>query len=117
MTTFLNTVSPLDQLDHELTELTREHGHVLDVSHFRRHLGTADWRAALQSAGPADTLSASRSESQLRQELNLAFTDLGALAHHSKATDPRLAPCVQHIHNLYAQLDAITHADCAGRRP
>jgi hypothetical protein len=115
MTTSLNTVSPLDQLDHELSELTREHGHVLDLSQFRRHLGTTDWRPALQAAGPADTPSASRTQRQLSQELNLAFTDLGAaafaLAYHGKATDPRLALRVQHIRNLYAQLDAITHAD------
>jgi hypothetical protein len=115
MTALLNTINPLDQLDHELGELTRERGHVLDLSQFRSHLGTANWRPALQSAGPADTPSASRSETELRQELNLAFADLGAaafaLAHHGKATDPRLAPRVQHIHNLYVQLDAITHAD------
>lgn len=110
MTTFLNTVNPLDHLDRDLSELTREHGHVLDLSQLRRHLGTAKRRPAHQSAGPADTPSASRSENQLRQELNLAFTDLGAaafaLAYHGALNDKRLTAHVQRIHELYAQLEA-----------
>jgi hypothetical protein len=118
MTTFLDTENPLDQLDRELQELIREHGHVVDLDPFRRHLDTADQRPPLEPAGPADTPGVARTESQLRHELNLAFTDLGAaafaIAHHGIPTDTRLAPRVQHIHELYAHLDAITHAT---RRP
>lgn len=112
MTTLPNIQSP--QLDRERHDLTRQHGHVIDLDEFRRHLNSADQRPAPQSADPADTPSQRRSESQLRHELNLAFTDLGAaafvLAHHGITTDARLTPRVQHIHDLYADLDTITHA-------
>ena len=40
MTIFLNTENSLDQLDRELRDLTREHGHVFDLDPFRRHLDT-----------------------------------------------------------------------------
>jgi hypothetical protein len=114
MTTMLNTHNAPDQLDHEPHDLTVDHGHVLELSQFRRHLNTADPHPPRTSANPADTPSASRDESQLRHELNLAFSDLGAaafaLAHHGTLTDARLAPRMQHIHDLYAHLDAITHS-------
>lgn len=114
MTTLPNIQSPLDQLDRELHELTREHGHVIDLDKFRRHLDIPHERPTPQSANPADTPSQPHTESQLRHELNLAFTELGAaafaLAHHGTTTDRRLTPHVQHIHDLYAHLDAITHA-------
>jgi hypothetical protein len=114
MTTFLNAKTPLRPLDRELQDLTREYGRVFDLSSFRRQLDTIDQRPLQDSAWPAGEPRASRSESRLRHELNLAFTDLGAaafaLAHHGMPTDPQLAPRVQHIHNLYAQLDAITRA-------
>jgi hypothetical protein len=120
MTIFLDTENSLDQLDRELRDLTREHGHVFDLDPFRRHLDT-DERPIRESAGPADAPSASRTESQLRHELNLVFTDLGAaafaLAHHGTLTDSRLAPRVQHIHDLYAHLDAIPHATPGRVRP
>jgi hypothetical protein len=100
------TQTPLEQLDRDPHQLTREHRRVLDLSQFRRHLTTVDQRPLLDSADPADTPC---SESRIRHELNLAFTDLGAaafaLANHGTLTDLRLAPRVQHIHNLYAQLD------------
>jgi hypothetical protein len=114
MTAFLNTKNPLDQLDHELRHVTREDGRVFNLSEFRRHLDAIQPGPPQDSARLADEHGASRGESQLRHELNLAFTDLGAaafaLAHHGRATDPRLATRVQHINQLYAQLDAITHA-------
>jgi hypothetical protein len=114
MTTLLNTQSPLDRLDREPHDLTSERGHVLVLEAFRRHLDATNRRPARTSADPTDSPTGSRTESQLRHELNLAFTDLGgaafALAHQGTATDARLAPRVQHIHDLYAQLDAITHA-------
>lgn len=114
MTTLLNTQTPLDQLDRELQDLTRDRGRVFDLSQFRRYLDTADQCPPRTSAEPTRASTAARPESQLRHELNLAVTDLGAatfvLAHHGTATDPRLAHCIRHIHNLYAQLDAITHA-------
>jgi hypothetical protein len=114
MTTLPNIQSPLDQLDRELHELTREHGHVIDLDEFRRHLDIADQRPTPQPADPADTPSQPHTESQLTHELNLAFTELGAaafaLAHHGNTTDRRLIPHVQHIHDLYTHLDAITHA-------
>jgi hypothetical protein len=111
MTTLLNTQTPVDQLDRELRELTREHAHVVDLDAFRRPLDAANQRSPLQPAGPADEPIASRSESELRHELNLAFTDLGAatfvLAHHGALNEPRLAPRVRQIRELFAQLDVL----------
>jgi hypothetical protein len=115
MTTFLDTESHLDQLDHELRELTREHRPpIVDPDPFSRYLDTANERSAGHLAPPANAPTAGRIESQLRHELNLAFSDLGgaafALAHHGALNDKRLAAHVQRIHELYAQLDAIAHA-------
>jgi hypothetical protein len=48
---------------------------------------------------------------QVRHELDLALTDLGgatfALAYHGALTDERLAPRVQRVHDLFAQLSAL----------
>lgn len=109
MTTLLNTQISLDQLDRELRELTREHGHFLDLDAFRRQLDSASRR---HTARWADT-QASDADTQLRHELNLAFADLGgaafALAHHGALNDKRLAAHVQRIDELYVQLDALAH--------
>jgi hypothetical protein len=111
MTTLLNTQTPLDQLDRELRELTREHAHVVELDAFRRHPNAANQRSPLQPAGPADKPSTARSETELRHALNLAFTDLGAatfaLAHHGALNDRRLAPRVRQIRELFAQLDVL----------
>ncbi len=37
-TSFIESDRTLSQLDRELRELTREHGHVLRLDEFRRHL-------------------------------------------------------------------------------
>jgi hypothetical protein len=91
----------VDQLDRRLRGLTREHAQVLDLDAFRRHLSDPP---------PESHISADR-EGALREDLNLAFTDLGAVAfalvHHGALTDKRLAAGVQRIRQLSADLDAI----------
>lgn len=60
------------------------------------------------------TLTTTETETQLRHEVNLAFADLGgaafALAYLGALNDKRLVPRVQRIHQLHAQLDAVTHS-------
>ena len=100
--TFSGTDGTLDQLDRRLRELTREHAQVLDLDAFRRQL----------SDPPPESQSSADREGELREELNLAFTDLGAVAfalvHHGALTDKRLIAGVQRIRQLSADLDAIS---------
>jgi hypothetical protein len=103
----------LEQLDLALRELPREHGQVLNLDAFRRHLEhTSARHTAPQSRDGADTETAG-AEAQLKHALSLAFADLGgaafALAHHGALNDKRLAAHVQRIHELYTQLDALAH--------
>jgi hypothetical protein len=107
--------STLDHLDRQLRELPREHGKILNLDAFRRHLEHAsDPRHALL----VDTQTAD-ADAQLRHELSLAFADLGgaafALTHHGALKDSRLAPHVQRIHGLYAQLDSLAHNPSVSR--
>ena len=102
--------STLDQLDRQPHELPRQNGHILNLDAFRRQLKSASRRHTARQADPRTT----DADTQLRHELNLAFTDLGgaafALAHHGALNDQRLTPHLQRIHQLYAQLDALAHS-------
>ena len=106
--------SALDQLDGQLRELPRRDAHILDLDAFRRHLERAGDQPTASHTAPAADTQTTDAETQLRHELNLAFTDLGAaafaLAHHGALNDRRLGAHVQRIHQLYAQLDASAHA-------
>jgi hypothetical protein len=109
MMTLLNTQTPLAELERKQPDLTREHGHVLNLDASRHRRDSASRRhIARQVDTPTDA------DTQLRHELNLAFADLGgaafALAHHGALNDKRLAPHLQRIHQLYAQLDALAHS-------
>jgi hypothetical protein len=112
MAHFLNPQpdSTLDQLDRQLYELPRQNGHVLNLDAFRRQLESASGQLTARQADTRTT----DADTQLRHELNLAFADLGgaafALAHHGALNDKRLAPHLQRIHQLYAQLDALAHS-------
>jgi hypothetical protein len=101
--------SALDQLGRQLHELPRKDGHVLNLDAFRRHLERASGQ---HTARQTDTR-ITDTDTALRRELTLAFADLGgaafALAHHGAINDKRLAPHVQRIHHLYAQLDSVAH--------
>ena len=102
----LAAVSDLDgtlgQLDRRLRGLTREHAQVLDLDAFRRQI----------SDPPPKSQSGADREAELKEELNLAFTDLGAVAlalvHHGALTDKRLVAGVQRIRQLSTDLDAIS---------
>jgi hypothetical protein len=100
--TFSGADGTLDQLDRRLRELTRGHAQVLDLDAFRRQL----------SDPPPESQSSADREGELREKLNLAFTDLGAFAfalvHHGALTDKRLIAGVQRIRQLSADLDAIS---------
>jgi hypothetical protein len=80
--------------------------------------GTQGRRAAT-SPSAADSASGSETtgEVQLRHELALAYTDLGAatfaLAHHGSLRDPRLSPRFQRIYELNARLAGITRRTAA----
>jgi hypothetical protein len=54
-------------------------------------------------------------QARIRDELTLAFSDLGgatfALAHHRALADPRLAAHVQRIEQLYAKLGEFDETD------
>jgi hypothetical protein len=104
--------STLDQLDRQLRETPRQHAQILDLDAFRRDLERPSDQPTASTALPTDTETAD-AETELRDELNLAFIDLGAaafaLAHHGTFTDRRLAAHVQRIHQLYAQPDASAH--------
>jgi hypothetical protein len=107
-------LTTLDQLDRQLRESPRQHAQILDLDAFRRQLERASGQPTPRHTGrPADTHTTD-TETQLRHELNLAFADLGgaafALAHHGALNDKRLAPRVQRIHQLHAQLDALPHS-------
>jgi hypothetical protein len=104
----------LDQLDLAQRELPREDGQVLNLDAFRhpgRHPAPPFPRTT--DTRPADP------ETQLKHALNLAFADLGgaafALAHHGALNNKRLAAHVQRIHELYTQLDALTHTTPVGQ--
>jgi hypothetical protein len=99
--------STLDQLDQRPHQTTR--GHDLNHDPFRRQHHTASSpHTTLQGDTPRTD-----ADTKLCHELNLAFADLGgaafALAHHGALNDKRLAPQLQRIHQLYAQLDAHAH--------
>lgn len=102
----LAAVSDLDgtlgQLERRLRGLTREHAQVLDLDTFRRQI----------SDPPPKSQSGADREGELKEELNLAFTDLGAVAlalvHHGALTDKRLVAGVQRIRQLTIDLDAIS---------
>jgi hypothetical protein len=100
--------STLDQLDRRPHELRS--GHVLNLDAFRPQLRRA---SGPHTARQADTRRTDV-DTKLRHELNLAFADLGgaafALAHHGALNDKRLAPQLQRLHQLYAQLDALAHS-------
>ena len=104
--------STLDQPDPELHELPRKYRQILIHDGFRRRLDRAPKRQpTIKLASTTEQSTASAIESQLKHELNLAFTDLGgvafALVHHGALDDERLASRAQRIHELYAQLDAV----------
>jgi hypothetical protein len=100
----------LDQIDGPLHEFPRQNGHVLCLDGFCRQPESASGQ---HTACPADTRTTD-AYTQLQRELNLAFGDLGgaafALIHHRALNDKRLAPRVQRIHQLYAQLAALAHS-------
>src|SRR5262249_14515757 len=104
--------SRLPQLDRHPCELPCPRVQILDLDAFRRHLENTSSEPTNHEMPPPDahTIDA---ETQLAHELSLAFTDLGAaafaLAHHAALNDKRLAPRVQRIHQLHAQLDALAH--------
>lgn len=99
---FSNLDGTLGQLDRRLRGLTRKHAQVLDLDAFRRQINDP----------PPKSQSSADREGELKQELNLAFTDLGAVAlalvHHGALTDKRLVAGVQRIRQLSADLDAIS---------
>ena len=74
-------------------------------------------RASVQPPGPSSERS---QDTYVRHELALAFTDLGAatfaLAHHGALNDQRLAPRVQRIHDLFAQLNPVDRSTRTSRR-
>jgi len=100
--TFSGTDGTLYQIDRRLRELTREHAQVLDLGAFRRQLNDP----------PPEIQNSADQEGELREKLNLAFTDLGAVAfalvHHGALTDERLIAGVLRIRQLSADLDAIS---------
>jgi hypothetical protein len=100
--------STLDQLDQRPHETAR--GHVLNLDPLRRQPHTA---SSPNTTGQPHTLKTD-TDTKLRHELTLAFADLGgaafALAHHGALNHKRLAPHLQHIHQLYAQLDNHAHS-------
>ncbi|MGZ6623565.1 MAG: hypothetical protein ACXVHK_29415 [Solirubrobacteraceae bacterium] len=107
-------LTTLDRLDSQLRELSRQQAQILDLDAFRRQLERASGQpTALQRARLAETHTTD-TENQLRHELNLAFADLGgaafALIHHGALNDKQLAPHVQRVHQIYAQLDALAHS-------
>jgi hypothetical protein len=104
--------STRDQLDRELREFPRKYGQIPIHDALRRRLDRASKRRpSIKPASTTERTTASEIESQLKRELNLAFTDLGgvafALVHHGALDDKRLASRAQRIHELYAQLDAV----------
>lgn len=104
----------LDELNHDLCELRREHGQVLRLDDFRDELRQRQPSDDLWSSDEDD---AAASEAQLRHELAVAYSDLGAatfaLVHHDALTDVRLATRVQRIYEVDAQLAALARATCA----
>jgi hypothetical protein len=102
LATFSDIDGTLDQLDRRLRGMTREHAQVLDLDAFRRRLDDP----------PPNSQSRTDREGELKEALNLAFTDLGAVAlalvHHGALTDKRLVAGVQRIRQLSADLDAIS---------
>jgi hypothetical protein len=97
----------LNQIDGQVRELPRQNGQVLSLDGSRRQPERASGQ---HTACQADTRTTD-AYTQLQRELNLAFGDLGgaafALIHHRALNDKRLAPHVQRIHQLYAQLAAL----------
>jgi len=69
------------------------------------------YRPARPSVRPPGPARESLQDTYVRRELALAFTDLGAatfaLAHQRALNDQRLAPRVQRIHDLFAQLNPV----------
>jgi len=118
MTSSANTNPTLERQHCAPRDLQPDHTHVLTLDAHRRHPRYAGQRQATvrqTSAHEQTTIPAAdnRLEAQLKHELALAYTDLGgatfALAHHGALNDRRLAPRVQRIYELTAQLDALTH--------
>jgi len=104
-------LTTLGHLDRQLCEPPRQQAQILELDAVRRQLEHTSGHPTPRHTGrPGDTPSTD-TETQLRHELDLAFADLGgaafALAHHGALNDERLAPRVQRIHQLHAQLDAI----------
>jgi hypothetical protein len=89
MTTTDSTRKQADRRPHEPAK-------VLELETFRRQLRDTSGSHRLEE------------EAQLKEELMLAFSDLGgatfALAHQGTFSDKRLAPRVQRIEDLYARL-------------
>jgi hypothetical protein len=83
----------------------------------RRRVGPRSRGPSAEERGPAPSQPSEsaleRERTQVRHELDLALTDLGgatlALANHGALTDERLAPRVQRVHDLFAQLSALDH--------
>ena len=124
MSAFLNPDNLIDDFDGELSELSRGSGQVLNLAAFRLWLDHQPRRSNDRpTVSDASDLTADAA-TQLRHELDLAFADLGgatfALAHHGALNDPRLAPRVHRIHELYARLNELHGpTSCGGvyRRP
>lgn len=101
------------QLDRQPHELPRQQAQILDLDAFR-HVEDAGGKPTFRHIAPPVDAHTTDADTQLTHELNLAFADLGgaafALAHHGALNDKRLAPQVQRIHQLFAQLDALAHS-------
>jgi hypothetical protein len=73
---------------------------------------TRNIRCSVTDAHPRELVARApdSTDAQLRDELTLAYTDLGAatfaLAHHGSLNEHRLAVRLQRIHDLTAQLAA-----------
>jgi hypothetical protein len=118
MTTFSTADSKLKRVDRELRDLTRRHGQVLELCAFRWHVQHPSGQHTVRPTRRDPDTQVAATDSQLRHDLNLAFTDLGAaafaLAHHGALNDRRLAPRVRQIHELVAQLDTLAIATPTG---
>ncbi|HZE04923.1 MAG TPA: hypothetical protein VE127_06855 [Solirubrobacteraceae bacterium] len=103
-TTFTTeTQDPYSQAARELRKPMRSQQQPVNFDGLRRHLARRPDEGLAPSA-----------QTQTRQELNLAFADLGgaafALARQGALDDKRIAPRIRRILELFDQLDALDRA-------